>query len=775
MALADRQYGGVACAERVFAPAAHRHLLVIPVINEGARILAQLDRIRAAALPVDVMIADGGSTDGSMEPAGLVARGVRALLVKTGPGALSAQLRMAYGWALAEGYEGVVTIDGNGKDGVEAVADFVAALEAGCDYVQGSRYAPGGEAINTPTDRWIAGRLIHAPLLSFGAGTWLTDTTNGFRAYSRAYLEDRRVAPFRDDFSRYGLLFYLTVRAKRLGYRVKELPVRRAYPDAGKTPTKINGLASRLALLGEAVDAATGGYTPAGAPRQHPLPARPGAAALLWAALAGLMLLTATLWWNRLPLSPDSWTLVELSRTIGGDFFRIRHLRAYGEAAAYSASFPPLYPMLLALGDWLGGLGARSGFAVNLIAFALFAFLSERAGRRLFAARWIGLGAALATLCHYGMLDELVAGRTMPVQLALYAGYLLLLTRDGAIGAGRAALMGLIGGLLVMNRFDAAPVVLLLALSLFALARPAAALVQAGVAALTVSPWIVHSLARFGTPFRTDHGAVSLSADPEAYVTDWWPAPRPGLADAPGDWVAGIFGNFVAMPGIVLAGIGMAGALAMLALVAPAWLFSWLVRRGGPRDLLAGRARLTLFAVALTALVAGPLLTGYADGRYFVPLFWAGGLILAGLALVRLRADEQRDLAGFALVVPLLALAAFAVANEARSKPLHPGFPDRPGDAAIARCLALEETPGAILFPDAEAREGARLSALNGWRTAIVPRNFARLTPDERIAFARLHGITHVHAGPAARPALAGQIGLAPAPGCPPVIARIAP
>ena len=95
---------------------------------------------------------------------------------------------MAYAWCLDEGYAGIVTIDGNGKDGVEAIDAFVAKLEAGFAYVQGSRYRPGGEAVNTPLERKIAGRLIHAPLLSLAGRRWYTDTTNGFRAYSAVYL-----------------------------------------------------------------------------------------------------------------------------------------------------------------------------------------------------------------------------------------------------------------------------------------------------------------------------------------------------------------------------------------------------------------------------------------------------------------------------------------------------------------------------------------------------------------------------------------------------------
>ena len=186
----------------------------------------------------------------------------RALLVKTGPGRLSAQLRMAYAWCLDEGYEGLVTIDGNGKDGVEAIPAFAATLKDGFDYVQGSRYLPGGVAENTPLDRHIAGRLIHAPLLSLAAWHWFTDTTNGFRAYSARYLRDPRVAPFRDVFARYELLFYLTVRATQVGYRATEIPVARRYPKNAPAPTKISGWQGRLEMLAEVIAAAFGRFHP---------------------------------------------------------------------------------------------------------------------------------------------------------------------------------------------------------------------------------------------------------------------------------------------------------------------------------------------------------------------------------------------------------------------------------------------------------------------------------------------------------------------------------
>lgn len=240
----------------------HDHALVVPVINEGERVRAQLLRTAAAHLPIDVVIADGGSTDGSLDPAFLRQAGVRALMVKTGPGRLSAQLRMAYAWCLDQGYAGIVTIDGNGKDNVEAVALFVARLREGYDYVQGSRYRPGGKAENTPLERTIGNRLIHAPLLSLAARHWLTDTTNGFRGYSARFLADPRVQPFRAVFMAYELLFYLTARAGRLGFRVCEVPVRRSYPAQGAVPTKIAGWRGKGAILRQLFQAVGGAFDP---------------------------------------------------------------------------------------------------------------------------------------------------------------------------------------------------------------------------------------------------------------------------------------------------------------------------------------------------------------------------------------------------------------------------------------------------------------------------------------------------------------------------------
>jgi dolichol-phosphate mannosyltransferase len=246
----------------VFGPKRHRYCVAVFVINEGDRIRKQLDGMAPLAQQVDIIVADGGSTDGSLALDTLGAFNLRALLVKRGPGKLSAQMRMAIAFALDEGYDGLIVIDGNGKDDYAAIPRFVQLLDEGYDHIQGSRYIAGGQGINTPLSRTLGVRLLHAPLISLAARARYTDTTNGFRAYSRRLLADPRVQPLRDIFTGYELHYYLAIRAARLGFRLTETPVTRRYPAAGKMPTKISPVKGNLLVLRTLLDAVRGRFDP---------------------------------------------------------------------------------------------------------------------------------------------------------------------------------------------------------------------------------------------------------------------------------------------------------------------------------------------------------------------------------------------------------------------------------------------------------------------------------------------------------------------------------
>ena len=228
-----------------------KYCLCIPIINEGERIKKELERAQKFNIDkkIDIVICDAGSTDGSTEDELLKKLGVNTLLIKKDKGKQSAQLRMGFWWALQRGYEGIITIDGNNKDSIENVPDFIEKLEEGYDFVQGSRFIKGGQAINTPIIRYLSVKLIHAPIISLTARKRFTDTTNAYRAYSKKYLVHDEVQPFRDIFDTYELLAFLSVKASRLGLKTCEIPVKREYPKNEKTPTKISPLKGNWNLM----------------------------------------------------------------------------------------------------------------------------------------------------------------------------------------------------------------------------------------------------------------------------------------------------------------------------------------------------------------------------------------------------------------------------------------------------------------------------------------------------------------------------------------------
>ena len=206
-----------------------KYCVCIPIINEGERIINQLIRMYNDGVheKVDIIICDGGSSDGSTEINRLKDLGVRTLLVKTDSGVIGAQLRMGYAYALKEGYEGIITMDGNDKDGHDVIYRFIEKLDEGYDYVQGSRYSPGGKAINTPLIRHLAIQYLHVPFINLFSGFKYTDTTNGNRAYSKRLLLDERIQPFRNIFAYYDFLVFISLVVPKLEFKVIEVPMTR--------------------------------------------------------------------------------------------------------------------------------------------------------------------------------------------------------------------------------------------------------------------------------------------------------------------------------------------------------------------------------------------------------------------------------------------------------------------------------------------------------------------------------------------------------------------
>lgn len=225
-----------------------KYCLIIPVLNEGKRLDSLLKNINSRKYfnLIDIVIVDGGSDNINFDF--FKSMSIMTCISHLNKKGLSCQLRAAYSYAMDLKYEGVITIDGNNKDDPNSLLNFIDFLNKGFDLVQGSRFIKNGKSINLPLIRYIAIRFIHSPLLSLASGFYWTDTTQGFRAYSRNLLLSSEIRVFRDVFMHYELLPYMNYIAPRLNFKCIEIPTTRIYPK-GKIPTKIKSFNTHFKLL----------------------------------------------------------------------------------------------------------------------------------------------------------------------------------------------------------------------------------------------------------------------------------------------------------------------------------------------------------------------------------------------------------------------------------------------------------------------------------------------------------------------------------------------
>ena len=222
-------------------PRSSRYVVVVFVINEGDTVRRQLERHGRPSTRRSISSSPtAAAPDGSLDLAVARTWGVRALLTEDGPGQAAGAdadgVRLGAG---ARATTGVITIDGNGKDGFDAIPEFLRLLDDGYDHVQGSRFIPGGRAINTPLlplDRGSA--AIHAPLISLAA------RTPPHRHHQRlprlqppGCSRTTRIAVFREVFSSYELHYHLAIESSRdRRFRADRDPVTRAYPGTWAVP-----------------------------------------------------------------------------------------------------------------------------------------------------------------------------------------------------------------------------------------------------------------------------------------------------------------------------------------------------------------------------------------------------------------------------------------------------------------------------------------------------------------------------------------------------------
>jgi glycosyltransferase involved in cell wall biosynthesis len=161
-------------------------LIIIPAYNEEHSIGAVLAELDDVMPDLDVVVISDGSTDATVD---VVATTNAALLELPYNIGIGGALRTGFAYAVRNGYKRAVQFDADGQHDPLQVRPLLARLDEGADLVVGSRFADGG-AVTYAVGRIrrVAMRLL-SKLVQLLVGRRFTDTSSGFRAFSRPLLE----------------------------------------------------------------------------------------------------------------------------------------------------------------------------------------------------------------------------------------------------------------------------------------------------------------------------------------------------------------------------------------------------------------------------------------------------------------------------------------------------------------------------------------------------------------------------------------------------------
>jgi glycosyltransferase involved in cell wall biosynthesis len=227
----------------------HDVLVIVPAHDEEESLPVTLAAVRERAGWADVLVVDDGSRDGTSAVAR--ACGVRVLRHPVNLG-VGGALQTGFRYAVEHGYAIGVQLDADGQHDPADLAALVAPVREGrCDVSIGSRYVARSD-YRAPLSRRL-GMMLFSGVVQLALGQRITDTTSGYRAYSRAVMDHCR-HDFPKDFPDAPLLIALA----RRGFRLEEVPVSMRAREAGRSfytlgkklyyPYK-NLLASLMALL----------------------------------------------------------------------------------------------------------------------------------------------------------------------------------------------------------------------------------------------------------------------------------------------------------------------------------------------------------------------------------------------------------------------------------------------------------------------------------------------------------------------------------------------
>jgi len=210
--------------------------VIIPTYNERENLSDLVAQILALSNPLEIIIVDDASPDGT----GILADALAAchgrvhVLHRAGKLGLGTAYVAGFKRAFELGAERVMTMDADFSHHPRYIPDILRAAEE-TDIVIGSRYVPGGG-----TRHWGWQRVM----LSWGANTFARivlglrahDCTAGFRCYRRAVLESIELDRILSNG--YSFLLELLYACQSQGWRIGEVPI--LFADRQRGASKIS-------------------------------------------------------------------------------------------------------------------------------------------------------------------------------------------------------------------------------------------------------------------------------------------------------------------------------------------------------------------------------------------------------------------------------------------------------------------------------------------------------------------------------------------------------
>ena len=187
--------------------------IVIPTLNEAANLPHVLPRIPQLPEIVEVLIVDGGSTDGTQEVARELLPSIR-IIQQDGRGKGNA---VKCGGEAAIG-DYFLVLDADGSHTPEEIPLYLDKAKEGYDMVKGSRYMPGAATADETPDRGFMVRLtdLVSNLL------WRTNFED--MAYGLFLIDRRRFLALGITSDRFEVEWEILIKAARKGLKIARVP-----------------------------------------------------------------------------------------------------------------------------------------------------------------------------------------------------------------------------------------------------------------------------------------------------------------------------------------------------------------------------------------------------------------------------------------------------------------------------------------------------------------------------------------------------------------------